>query len=134
MSAIPARKLRALANEARRMRQPHVGLVDVDGEDDAPGSGSPQSRQAPPPVVSPDRLAEMVLDASDRVGDGDGDADLMDAVDGYDPGEGGGPPSWVADQGRWGQALAAARDCWADLDHPWAVVAHVYRELGGGLR
>lgn len=41
------------------------------------------------------------------------------------------PPSWVHDEPTWERAKAEVRPYWHNYSDPWAVVAHVYRNMGG---
>lgn len=42
------------------------------------------------------------------------------------------PPSWVHDEGTWEKAKAAVQKYWGNYSEPWAVVTHVYEQMGGG--
>jgi hypothetical protein len=44
------------------------------------------------------------------------------------------PPAWVADEGTWERAKEAVRKYWDRYDEPWAVVSHVYSQMGGGSK
>jgi hypothetical protein len=41
------------------------------------------------------------------------------------------PPKWVDDKATWQRAKAQVQPYWSAYDQPWAVVATVYREMGG---
>lgn len=41
------------------------------------------------------------------------------------------PPSWVMDETTWTRAKEQVRPYWDAYSEPWAVVAHVYRQMGG---
>lgn len=41
------------------------------------------------------------------------------------------PPAWVRDEPTWEAAKAAVRPYWGNYSDPWAVVAHVYHNMGG---
>lgn len=41
------------------------------------------------------------------------------------------PPSWIVDEHIWERAKARVRPHWHEYREPWAVVAHVYRQMGG---
>src|SRR5262245_45775239 len=43
----------------------------------------------------------------------------------------GNPPAWVHDEATWEKAKAAVRKYWDSYDEPWAVVSHVYEQMGG---
>lgn len=44
----------------------------------------------------------------------------------------GNPPEWVDDEAAWERAKKAVEPKWGDYDEPWAVVAHVYKQMTGG--
>jgi len=41
----------------------------------------------------------------------------------------GNPPAFVSDEAAWERAKKIVRPHWKNYEHPWAVVAHVYRRL-----
>ena len=41
------------------------------------------------------------------------------------------PPSWVMDETIWTRAKEQVRPYWGAYSEPWAVVATVYRQMGG---
>ena len=41
------------------------------------------------------------------------------------------PPAWVVDEPTWNRAKQQVRPYWAAYAEPWAVVATVYRQMGG---
>jgi len=41
------------------------------------------------------------------------------------------PPSWVKDESTWERAKAEVRKQWSNYSEPWAVVVHVYEQMGG---
>ena len=41
------------------------------------------------------------------------------------------PPTWVADEPVWERAKQRVRAHWHEYREPWAVVAHVYEQMGG---
>jgi hypothetical protein len=45
----------------------------------------------------------------------------------------GNPPSWVKNEAAWEEAKAAVHKKWRDYDEPWAVVAHVYKQIIGEI-
>jgi hypothetical protein len=67
---------------------------------------------------------------------------FLECVDGYEPDDGN-PPEWVSDEKLWDRAKAIVAgtahptyediDDQSDYDDPWAVVAHVYERMGGGI-
>lgn len=44
----------------------------------------------------------------------------------------GNPPAWVTNEAKWERAKAIVKPHWQHYEHPWAVVAHVYRRLTHG--
>lgn len=44
------------------------------------------------------------------------------------------PPSWVADEETWERAKEEVEPDWDRYDDPWAVVTHVYKQMGGEVR
>jgi hypothetical protein len=44
------------------------------------------------------------------------------------------PDAWVADESKWEKAKAAVDENWDTYEEPWAIVAHVYRQMGGGIK
>lgn len=44
------------------------------------------------------------------------------------------PPAWVADEALWEQAKRRVRPHWAEYRQPYAVVVHVYQQMGGAFR
>lgn len=77
-------------------------------------------------------------DIADEVGDeveaGETDQKLMDLMEGYNPEEDGNPPEWVASESTWERAKKSVEKNWEGYDEPWAVVAHVYKQMGGGMK
>jgi hypothetical protein len=41
------------------------------------------------------------------------------------------PPAWVRDENIWERAKDRVRPNWHEYRAPWAVVAHVYEQMGG---
>lgn len=64
--------------------------------------------------------------------DGKGDPKLMELAEEYDP-ESGEEPNFVADDDTWGEAMDLVEPYFDELVEPYAVVLHVYREMGGKL-
>lgn len=44
------------------------------------------------------------------------------------------PISWVKDDKTWQKAKAAVQKNWGDYDEPYAVMAHVYQQMGGAVK
>jgi hypothetical protein len=94
---------------------------DDKGDGDNPGDGEGDE--------SDEAIASRV---GGEVQSGKVDADLMEKLADFDPEEGN-PPSWVSDEGTWNRAKKAVEPKWDEYDEPYAVVAHVYREMGGEI-
>jgi hypothetical protein len=92
----------------------------ADGDDDEGGEPS---------------INDLVQLAVQKVKDGKGEPDLMSLSDGYDPDADGDPPSWVDDESTWSKAKEAVdpEGKGKKLEDVWAIVAHVYKALGGGV-
>ena len=43
------------------------------------------------------------------------------------------PPTWVRDEDVWERAKERVHPHWHEYRQPWAVVAHVYEQMGGRL-
>ena len=44
------------------------------------------------------------------------------------------PPQWVANEALWERAKKAVEKYWSNYDEPYAVVTHVYENMGGTFR
>jgi hypothetical protein len=44
------------------------------------------------------------------------------------------PPAWVADEATWEKAKAAVEPYWGNYAEPYAVVTHVYENMGGAMK
>lgn len=62
------------------------------------------------------------------------DPELMEKLAGYDPERDGNPPAWAADEGKWEKAKKAVEPNWESYEQPWAVVATIYKNMGGELK
>lgn len=67
-----------------------------------------------------------------RVQSGNGDAHLLDLA--ADVSEDHNPPDTITDESIWEKAKAAVEPKWDEYDEPYAVVMHVYKEMGGGFK
>ena len=79
----------------------------------------PPAKMEPPHDVKADDL-----DVSDEAKAWIKEAGTAEEVEGN-------PPAWVGDEATWERAKEAVRPKWGDYAEPWAVVAHVYRQMGG---
>lgn len=84
---------------------------------DRPKAGNPG---APPPNVKADDLTHLRPEDREKIKT-TGKARVM-------PGN---PPAWVHDEATWERAKKAVQKYWGNYDEPWAVVAHVYGQMGG---
>jgi len=83
-----------------------------------------------PPAVDVDEIRQQIED-------GNGDEEIMDLVDGYDPEKDGNPPSWIdpADEAVWERAKAAVGpEGESEAEDYWAVVTHVFKKMGGAVK
>lgn len=155
---VPTKKLKALGKESKKSAKPHSG--EEDDEEDKKGHGGDHDHEDDHDEPDGDEgkggegdgdgdeggdegdggdgqasIDEMVTEAADRVDEGDTDQEVMDRVDGYSADvEDDDPPEWVKDEGKWNKAKEAVKKSgWEDHDEPWAVVAHVYKAMGGKL-
>lgn len=153
MSPIPANMLKAFASKGKKNPEDEE-LID-DGEQevdelDVPESTSPEdaeheaaeseefeagekegAAEAPEDEEEEDG-EEIDLDALVAlVEGGDGDPALMDLA--LDVTEDGNPPAWVMDEDVWDDAKAAVEDQKDKLTDYAAVVAHVYKAMGGEI-
>lgn len=77
--------------------------------------------------------SKLVAAAADRIKQGKGDKKLMALASKVDPANN--PPEWVADEATWERAKKAVEaGKWEEYDEPYAVVAHVYQNMGGKLK
>lgn len=44
------------------------------------------------------------------------------------------PPAWVANEATWERAKKAVEPRWGNYSEPYAVVAHVYENMGGTIK
>lgn len=71
------------------------------------------------------------VDAAAKEAQENPDPDLTAKLQDYDPERDGEPPSWATDAELWGKAKAAVEPKWTEYDAPYAVVAHLYKSMGG---
>lgn len=75
--------------------------------------------------------ADELDEIGERVQNGEGDKRLMKLARGVT--EENNPPNWALDESLWEKAKAAVEDRWDEYDEPYAVVAHVYQQMGGEI-
>ncbi len=81
---------------------------------------SPPAKKPPYPNVKADDLTHLRPEDRAKI-KATGKARVM-------PGN---PPAWVKDEGTWEKAKAAVQKYWDNYDEPWAVVSHVFQQMGG---
>lgn len=103
------------------------------------GVGNPALKQ--PPVhgeagegQEPGGQLKQVLDQAAEQAKTNPDPQLKEKLAGYDPARDGNPPSWATDPDKWAEAEKAVKPHWDEYDEPYAVVAHVYKNMGGGVQ
>lgn len=77
---------------------------------------------------------EIAAQVAARVASGKTDDEVMGHLEGYDPDEDGNPPEWVEDEDLWERAKKAVEPNWDSYDEPYAVVAHVYKQMHGKFK
>jgi len=103
------------------------------------GIGNPKLAQ--PPVhgeagegAEPGGKLKQIIDAAAQQAKTNPDPQLAEKLAGYDPARDGNPPQWAVDPDKWAKAEEAVKPHWDEYDEPYAVVAHVYKNMGGGVR
>jgi hypothetical protein len=90
--------------------------------------------RGPSDVAESDKYDEkLVQDVVAAMEDGNIDSELIDLMTNFDPENN--PPEWVTSKKTWERAKRAVdpNGKGAKYSEPWAVVAHVYRKMGGGV-
>lgn len=123
---VPAKKLAALVEETQGKKPQFPPKAPK-------GPKPPKGEKVPPPKPPKDEPKIDVDEIADKIEMGEGDEELTELMDGYDPEEDGNPPSWVADEDVWAKAKEQVdpEGEGDKYDDPWAVVAHVYDKMGG---
>lgn len=99
------------------------------------GGGQPHHDEEDEPEHEHDEEGEDEIDVEaigERVQNGKGDKRLMRLAEDVD--DENNPPEWVEDEDKWEKAKDTAEPHWDDWDEPYAVVAHIYQALGGGIK
>lgn len=93
---------------------------EEEGEDESDGDGEGKDLEG---------LVDEVAKESEK----NPDPELMKHLENYDPVRDGNPPSWVTDEALWERAKEAVdpEGKGASYDEPYAVIAHVYKKMGG---
>lgn len=132
MAVSPA-KLKAFVKEEKKRANPRAS--EEEDESDEEKEEGDEDKEKEEGEGNPDGDGEEddgeIVERSVKEVEEGGDEKLMKLVDGYDPEEEGNPPAWVASEAIWERAKKAVEDSWEDYEEPWAVVAHVYSNMGG---
>lgn len=131
---IPGKQLSALVDkhqrDGKKMPPKFVKGGHGGGDDDQDGDdGQKHGDQKKGP--SDEQIAAQ---QGARVKGGDVDEEVMSHVSGYDPEQDGNPPEFVEDEATWERAHKAVEPRFGDYDEPWAVIAHVYKAMGGKFK
>ncbi len=119
--AIPARKLKSFVDKDNPKKH-----HDDDDERDDKSEDKDKTDDA--------KLSKFVKEEGDRVNGGKQDPQLKKLMRGFDPEDN--PPAWVRDESKWERAKEAVDpegDGADKYDEPYAVVAHVYKRMGGRI-
>lgn len=95
---------------------------EAEEEPEAPGEGEDEPH------------AEVDVEKAAEAAEAKANPQIAELVDGYDPEVQGNPPAWVASEATWEEAKKAVEPTWDNYDDPWAVVAHVYEQMGGSFK
>jgi hypothetical protein len=100
----------------------------------AGGGGPPQGGPGQQGAGAGKDYTQLVEEEAKRVESGNVDQELMDQMADFDPMDN--PPEWAAQPDIWTKAEDAVdpEGAGAQYDEPYAVVAHVYKRMGGKIR
>jgi len=155
MSRIPPKKLKAFAEQGKKGKKgkrpdeedereededdEEREERDEKGEDEGGGEDGAEEDETDDEDEEEDEddaaVAKFVHEEGKRVNDGKHDGQLKKLMAGFDPEEN--PPAWVGDEAKWDRAKEAVDpegDGEEKYDDPWAVVAHVYKRMGGKIK
>jgi hypothetical protein len=121
---VPARKLRAFVEKESPKKKRRDEDDDEERDDE---SGEDEVDEA--------KIAKFVKEEGDRVGNGKQDKQLRKLMRNFDPEDN--PPAWVTSEAKWERAKEAVDpegEGAEKYDEPWAVTAHVYKRMGGGIK
>ena len=76
-------------------------------------------------------LVEQAIAEMEETG---GDEEIILVVADYDPELDGNPPTWVEEEDLWERAKTAVDPENSPLENVWAVVATVYKKMGGSFK
>lgn len=119
---IPGKKLRAFVErESPKKRRPE------DEEDDRAAAAEGEKDKG--------KVAKFVKEEGDRINGGKQDPELKKLMRDFDPEDN--PPQWVVSEAIWERAKEAVDpegEGSDKYDDPFAVVAHVYKRMGGKVK
>jgi len=124
MPQIPAKKLKALADRYGPKKK-------RDDEEEREAGEEKADRQEDAGEIDP----AIVSEEGEKINDGKQDGQLRKLMRDFDPEDN--PPEWVQDEAKWEKAKEAVDpegDGGEKYDEPWAVVAHVYKRMGGKIK
>lgn len=131
---IPPKKMQAFIQQSKKkpnfpMKKGKPEEDEQEQEEQTENPGNPKEKE------EEKDYSKLVEEEAKRVADGDGDEELMQKITGYDSEIDGNPPAWVEDESTWEKAKEAVdpEGEGAKYDEPYAVVAHVYKRMGGAI-
>lgn len=138
MALVDKKKLGALVDKAGKKKQPPQKkpgggpppFAKKGGGDGNGGDGGEHDDKKKKGGDQEEKKVD-VHEIAEQIDRGDGDEQLMQLTDGYDPEQDGNPPAWVEDEDIWEKAKKAVEPNEDSYDNKWAVIAHVYKEMGG---
>lgn len=113
----------------------HAGAPVAEGGENGEDMDKPGSAAKAMATASRMRKEGALIDAAIQEAQENPDPELLAKTTGYDPERDGNPPSWAVDESTWERAKDAVdpEGDGATYAEPWAVVAHVYKAMGGTI-
>lgn len=102
-------------------KKPGMGAAGAAKPAPADGQGGP-----------PDELKQIIDEAANEAKVSP-DPQLAAKLQDYDPERDGNPPQWATDPDKWAKAEEAVQPHAHEYENPVAVIAHVYKKMGGGV-
>lgn len=138
MALDPKKKAALIAEKSKKMAPPKKGKdgkKEMSAHDEDDEHGGDDEETGPHPKGGDegehDEDKEIAEQQAGRVADGEGDGDLMSLAADVDPDHN--PPDWVEDEDTWERAKDAVDKLEDEPDDYYAVVVHVYEQMGGGI-
>lgn len=141
---IPPKKMQAFIQQSKK-KSPFppkkMKPGEEEDEDEAKGEGNPgkgksdeQEEKGQEEGGGEKDYSQIVEEEVERVADGEGDEELMEKMADFNPEDN--PPAWVDDEAIWEKAMKAVdpEGEGSKYDQPFAVVAHVYKRMGGKIK